>query len=140
MGKAELDFSAAFERLKYGNTLILPPGSPVSQNNVAREAGRDPSALRKSRYPKLVADIQAWIVMDASTKRGASTKVVIADAKDPHLESQLADVMLQLHALREERDLLLSKLLIANDRILLLTSKIKEDNNAGKGSAPIVFT
>lgn len=58
MGKAELDFSASFERLKYGNTLILPPGSPVSQNNVAREAGRDPSALRKSRYPKLVADIQ----------------------------------------------------------------------------------
>ena len=53
MGKAELDFSAAFERLKYGNTLILPPGSPVSQNNVAREAGRDPSALRKSRYPRL---------------------------------------------------------------------------------------
>lgn len=140
MGKAELGFSASFERLKYGNTLILPPGSPVSQNNVAREAGRDPSALRKSRYPKLVADIQAWIVGHASTRTGTSTKVVIADAKDPHLESQLADAMLQLDALREERDLLLSKLLIANDRILLLTSKIKEDDNAGKGSAPIVFT
>lgn len=140
MGKAELDFSTAFERLKCGNTLILPPGSPVSQNNVAREAGKDPSALRKSRYPKLIADIQAWIVVHASTKTGTSTKVVITDAKDPHLESQLADAMLQLHALREERDLLLSKLLIANDRILLLTSKIKEDDNAGKGSAPIVFT
>ena len=140
MSKAELDFSAAFERLKYGNTLILPPGTPVSQNNVAKEAGRDPSALRKSRYPKLIADIQAWIVADASTKTGTSTKVVIADAKNPHLESQLADAMLQLDALREERDLLLSKLLIANDRILLLTSKIKEDDNAGKGSAPIVFT
>ena len=140
MSKAELDFSAAFERLKYGNTLILPPGTPVSQNNVAKEAGRDPSALRKSRYPKLIADIQAWIVADASTKTGTSTKVVIADAKDPHLKSQLADAMLELDALREERDLLLSKLLIANDRILLLTSKIKEDDNAGKGSAPIVFT
>lgn len=140
MGKAELDFSAAFERLKCGNALILPPGSPVSQNNVAREAGKDPSALRKSRYPKLIADIQAWIVVDASTTMGTSTKVVIADAKDPHLESQLADAMLELDALREERDLLLSKLLIANDRILLLTSKIREDDNAGKGSAPIVFT
>lgn len=152
MSKAELDFSAAFERLKSGNALILPPGSSVSQNNVAKEAGKDPSALRKSRYPKLIADIQAWIASDASTKTGASTntgaftktstptKVVIAKAKDPYLESQLADAMLQLDSLREERDLLLSKLLMANERILLLTSKIKEDDNAGKGSAPIVFT
>lgn len=146
MSKAELDFSAACERLKSGNTLILPPGSPVSQNNVAKEAGRDPSALRKSRYPKLIADIQAWVASDASTKTGAftktgaPTKVVIAKAKDPYLESQLAHAMLQLDALREERDLLLSKLLMANERILLLTSKIKEDDNVGKGSAPIVFT
>lgn len=151
MGKAELGFRAAFERLKSGATLILPPGSLVSQNNVAKEAGKDPSALRKSRYPLLIAEIQAWVAVgasetDASTKPGAAiktgtpTRAEITKAKDPHLESQLADAMLQLDALREERDLLLSKLLMANDRILLLTSKIKEDDNAGKGSAPIVFT
>lgn len=152
MGNAELGFRAAFERLKAGNTLILPLGSPVSQNNIAKEAGKDPSALRKSRYPVLIAEIQAWVAVGASTETEASAKsgtatkartptsAGITKAKDPDLESQLADAMLELEALREERDLVLSKLLMANERILLLTSKIKEDDNAGRGSAPIVFT
>lgn len=59
-GNAETDYRAAFERLKAGKGKRLPPNTRVSQNNVAREAGVDPSALRRSRYPKLIEDIQAY--------------------------------------------------------------------------------
>lgn len=59
-GKAIEAFRAAFDRLKRDKPEILNPGSRVTQNNVAREAGRDPSALRTSRYPELIAEIQAY--------------------------------------------------------------------------------
>lgn len=58
---AEERFRAAFERLKENNPTELKRGTPVSQNNVAKEAGKDPSALRKNRHGKLIADIQAWV-------------------------------------------------------------------------------
>jgi hypothetical protein len=61
MGRAERQFREAFERLKIGKPQQLPKGTKVSQNNVAREAGVDPSALRKSRFPNLVAEIQQWL-------------------------------------------------------------------------------
>lgn len=59
-GKAEKDFRLAFERLKNNKPEILAPNSSVTQNNVAREAGRDPSALKKNRYPFLISEIQAY--------------------------------------------------------------------------------
>lgn len=131
---AGTDFRNSFERLKSGDTIILPKGSALSQNNVAKEAGRDPSALRKSRYPELVRDIQLWIAA------GADIPEVTRDIPVAQLRSKLDAVMRDVEELRAERDLVLSKLLVANDRILLLTSKIKEDSEPGKGSAPIVFT
>lgn len=131
---AETDFRNAFERLKTGDTIVLPKNSAVTQNNVAREAGRDPSALRKSRYPKLISDIQLWIAAGAEIPRATR------DMPVAQLRSKLEDVMHEAEKLREERDLVLSKLLVANDRILLLTSKINEDSEPGKGPAPIVFT
>lgn len=60
-GRAEGAFAAAFERLKFNAPKLLPKGSPVTQNNVAREAGLDPSALKKSRFPSLIAQIQDWV-------------------------------------------------------------------------------
>lgn len=58
---AEQRFRNAFERLKLGVSKVLPKGTHVSQNNVAKEAGCDPSALRKSRFPLLVIAIQEWV-------------------------------------------------------------------------------
>lgn len=58
---AEIAYRAAFDRLKRGAPVLLPKNTQVSQNNVAKEAGRDPSALRKSRYPTLVSEIRHWI-------------------------------------------------------------------------------
>lgn len=50
---AAIEFKNAFNRLKNNNTRILPAGTKVTQNNVSREAGYDPSALKK-------ADIHHW--------------------------------------------------------------------------------
>jgi hypothetical protein len=58
---AEQRFRAAFERLKQGNPERLAKGALVSQNNVAKEADCDPSALRKSRFPSLIAEIQRYV-------------------------------------------------------------------------------
>lgn len=60
-GRAEIMFYEAFDRLKKNNPNRLPKGSPVSQNNVAKEAGVDPSALRSARYPELSAEIKRWV-------------------------------------------------------------------------------
>ena len=61
IGKAETAFREAFIRIKKGETHLLPKNTKISQNNIAREAGCDPSALKKSRFPRLVAEIQQWI-------------------------------------------------------------------------------
>lgn len=66
--KAEDMYRAAFERLKSGQTTTMPRGTPVSQNNVAREAGKGPSAFKKSRYPTLIREIQAWAEINAQHK------------------------------------------------------------------------
>lgn len=58
---AEQRYRDAFERLKAGRPDRLPAGSAVSQNNVAKEAGVDPTALRKARFPSLVKDIQSYV-------------------------------------------------------------------------------
>lgn len=58
---AEERFRAAFERLMIDEPFVLAKGTPVSQNNVAKEAGTDPTALRKARYPSLIRDIQSWV-------------------------------------------------------------------------------
>lgn len=58
---AETRFREAFERLKNGCPELLPLDASVSQNNVAQEAGCKPSALRKERFPSLVADIQSYV-------------------------------------------------------------------------------
>jgi chromosome segregation ATPase len=59
--KALREFSEAFERLKRNQPRRLLRGTPVSQNNVSREAGKDAAALRKSLYPELVRAIQDWV-------------------------------------------------------------------------------
>lgn len=66
--KAVDSFRSAFERLKNNTPEILPAGAKATQNNVAREAGRDPSALRASRYPDLIAEIQAYCELQKARK------------------------------------------------------------------------
>jgi tRNA U34 5-carboxymethylaminomethyl modifying GTPase MnmE/TrmE len=59
--KAEDSFRAAFERLKSNAPNLLPKGTIITQNNIAREAGVDPSAFKKSRFPRLIDEIKNWL-------------------------------------------------------------------------------
>lgn len=62
-------FIEAFQRLKNNEPINIPLGSAVTQNNVAREAGRDPSALRADRYPELLQQIQAYVASKDEQKK-----------------------------------------------------------------------
>ena len=117
MSKAELQFYEAFIRLKENKPVNVTKGTSVTQNNVAKEAGVDPSALRKSRYPELIKEIQAWI--ELNDQKGISKKKV---AKK--LNSEVAELKETINTLIEQRDKAMSKLLAAQMKIIELTNKI----------------
>lgn len=115
-GKAEIRFLEAFERLKVGKPELLPKGTPVTQNNVAKEAGVNPSALRRSRYPDLVDKIQSWIDenKDNSSQQSTRQKNLAKTAKNRSLKQQLDDI-------KAQNDIALSKLMEAERMIIELT-------------------
>lgn len=115
-GKAEIRFLEAFERLKVGKPELLPKGTPVTQNNVAKEAGVNPSALRRSRYPDLVDKIQSWIDenKDNSSQQSTRQKSLAKTAKNRSLKQQLDDI-------KAQNDIALSKLMEAERMIIELT-------------------
>lgn len=115
LSRAEKAFTEAFERLKDGRPERLPKDTPVSQNNVAKEAGCDPSALRKARYPRLIEDIQLWVSNRASRAAPSPRQMTLAKRRDRRsLTEKMKD-------LKTERDNALSLLLEADAKILELT-------------------
>lgn len=111
--RAEARFRDAFDRLKQGKPHLLPRNTSVSQNNVAKEAGLDPSALKKSRFPGLVAEIQAWISIH-STINTETHKPAVARRTDARSLRE------RLRAIEAQRDHLASLLLEADARTLEL--------------------
>jgi len=116
ISKAELKFRDAFERLKLGKPDILPKGTPLSQNNVAKEAGVDPSALRRTRFPELVSEIQDWIVAHKDEQTQISPRQMMLAQR-----SRNRDLKEKYKALEEQRDRALGQLLDAQARILEIT-------------------
>lgn len=114
-GKAELAFREAFGRLKIGYPLVVPSGSRVTQNNVAREAGCDPSALKKARFPKLVEEIQRWSDEHSQLESPTSRQKLMSQ------RSKNRTLKEQIQALKEQRDHALSILLEADAKILELS-------------------
>lgn len=112
---AEHAFREAFDRLKRNCPQILPPGTPVSQNNVAKEAGRDPSALRKSRYPSLIEEIQRWLATSAPTASNSQRQTLAARRERTRTQKE------RLQNLKAQRDSLASLLVEADAKILELT-------------------
>ncbi|WP_414728273.1 hypothetical protein [Zhongshania aliphaticivorans] len=111
---AEESFRAAFERLKKGCNVILEGKVPVTQNNVAREAGRDPSALKKNRYPLLVLEIQAFVKAQEDKARVRSSSKDNRTRSDKEkiqaLRKQNGVLESMLHFLREENNALMEEL------------------------------
>lgn len=117
---AESNFRNAFSRLKSGKPTTLPMGTPVTQNNIAREAGKDPSALRKSRFPRLIAEIQNCIAQQRPQNAPSERQRLIKQRK------RSRDVREANEDLRMQRDQAATLLLEANARISLLTLKVQD--------------
>lgn len=117
--KAELHFYEAFLRLKENKPEILPKGTKVTQNNVAKEAGVDPSALRKSRYPELISEIQQWLDENPQTSRTSNNK------KGKNNSEQILALKGRIKELIVQRDEVTSKLLEAQIRLVEMANEIK---------------
>lgn len=115
---AEQRFRQAFERLKVDRPEVLVPGTSVSQNNVAKEAGCDPSALRKSRFPSLIREIQAYVEIHVD-ERPSKRQLAIKQRKARREQSDhLKDVIAQ-------RDFAQSQLASAIRRIVELNDELR---------------
>ena len=106
---AEARFRQAFERLK---------GTSVTQNNVAREASCDPSALKKARFPQLVREIQAYIELHNPEEQSQARKAARRTAAKRSDKVRLADAISQ-------RDRAQSILLSAEMRIMDLWQEVQ---------------
>lgn len=130
---AEQHFQDAFYRLKLDMPKVLPKGTPVTQNNIAREAGRDPSSLKKSRYPALIDEIQAWINEFARDSAPTPRQLVLkARRKNIDLKERTNQVKIQ-------RDLALSRLVEADSIVLDLIREVEQLKSAlaSQNSSPI---
>ena len=110
----------AFERLKLNRPQLLPKGTPVTQNNVAKEAGSDPSALKKSRFPSLIAEIKTYVEQHAQERPPSLSQVnLLARQKSRALRDRIEQVARQ-------RDQLASLLSEADAKIIELYDRIAE--------------
>jgi hypothetical protein len=116
MGRAERNFREAFERLKQRKSVRLPKGARVTKNNVAREAGTVPSALRRDRFPELVDDIQTWIDEHREDESQKTTR-----QKALAQRNRNRDLRQKIRSLEAQRDDALGKLVSAESRIVELT-------------------
>lgn len=117
---AEANFREAFERLKLGDPKTLPRGTPISQNNVAKEAGCDPSALRKSRFPNLVNEIQSYL-SNQTAERGPSQRKRLLKQRQRQRNAQAT-----IDDLRAQRDSTASLLADASAQISILTLRVRD--------------
>lgn len=118
LGRAEVAFREAFERLKRNKAVRVPKGTRVSQNNVAKEAGVDPSALKKARFPGLIAEIQRWIDEHGGEAPKSSRQSLLAQ------RNRARDLRQRITALELQRDTALGLLVEADARILELTIEV----------------
>jgi predicted RNase H-like nuclease (RuvC/YqgF family) len=82
---------------------------------VAKEAGCDPSALRKSRYPALIAEIQRWLATNRPQAPVSERQTLLSQRKrNRSLKERIEDM-------KTQRDSLASLLVEADAKILELT-------------------
>lgn len=117
---AEEKFRQAFDRLKAGKSVHIALGSPVTQNNVAREAGLDPSALKKARFPTLIAAIQLYIQEHGELAGDSGRK------QRARLRVDKKELSEQVKALEAQRDVAQSQLLSAQRAVLELLQEIAD--------------
>ena len=99
---------------------MLPKGTLVSQNNIAKEAGCDPSALRKTRFPLLVMAIKEWVESRKSEQQPSERQCLLKQRrKNRDTQETIAD-------LKKQRDIAVGLLADADLRIVELTEKLAD--------------
>lgn len=117
---AEQRFRDAFERLKFGVPKVLPNGTHVSQNKVAKEAGCDPSALRKSRFPLLVIAIQEWVEAHKGEQQPSERQRLLKQRRKNR------DTRETITDLKKQRDAAVGLLADADCKIVELSEKVAD--------------
>lgn len=117
---AETNFREAFVRLKAGAPKVLPSGTPVSQNNVAKEAGCDPSALRKARFPGLIEEIQAYLTTHAQVRPTSERQRLLKARQISRSKTET------IASLKAQRDDAVSRLVEADEFICSLTLRVRD--------------
>lgn len=117
---AEQRFREAFDRLRLGVPQVVPKGTPVSQNNVAKEAGCDPSALRKARFPLLVMAIQEWVEAHKDEQVDSKRQKLLKQRR------KTRDTRETIADLKRQRDIAVGLLTDANLWIAELTEQVSE--------------
>lgn len=117
---AEQRFRAAFKRLKQGKSERLSKGTPVSQNNVAKEAGCDPSALRKTRFPSLIAEIQQYVESHMGEAPESKRQRILKQRRRNRETSET------ITDLKQQRDVAVGLLTGANLLIVELTEELTD--------------
>jgi hypothetical protein len=127
---AEANFREAFERLKASQPKVLAPGTPVSQNNVAKEAGCDTTALKKARFPGLVAEIQAYVVAHGNANPPSERQRLIKARQASRTKSET------ISSLKVQRDEAASRLVEAHELIGTLTRRVRDLEQRLENSQP----
>jgi len=99
----------------------VPKGTSISQNMVAKEAGRDPPSFKKSRYPELVAEIKAHIASRNTTVRSNEATVMVPAGRNRRRrswEEKFSDM-------KKQRDVALSMLVEADALIIELGQELE---------------
>lgn len=117
---AEANFRESFERLKAGVPKVLPAGTLVSQNNVAKEAGCDPSALRKARFPGLVEEIQAYLATNSQERSNSERQRLLKARQVSRSKSET------IANLKAQRDDAVSRLVEADELIGTLARHVQD--------------
>lgn len=116
---AEANFREAFERLKAGMPKVMPAGTPVSQNNVAKEAECDPSAIRKARFPGLIEEIQAYVATHAQERPTSERQRLLKARRVSRSKTET------IASMKAQRDDAVSRLVEADELISRLIEKVK---------------
>jgi len=121
-GSAEDEYRNAFKRIVDGKTIRIPKGSPPTLANIAREAGRDPSALKKSRYPIFITEVEEY----------NSASSLTMDQAERSLTAQLAAARAENKSLREkcsnlckERDAAQTKILNLQQALVAMNLQLE---------------
>ncbi|MES3708620.1 hypothetical protein QC590_10290 [Pseudomonas putida] len=113
---AEAEYRKAFARIVEGKATRIDKKSPPTLANIAREAGKDPSALKKSRYPEFVAEVNFHNESVGS----------ILKQRDRSLSVQLASARSENKSLRERYANLIAERDAAQSKVLNLQQVLVE--------------